>query len=53
MSFQDQNKGKKFVQTLIGKNAGKGIETGGKAALNSSFARKKMAIGASAIALAI
>ena len=53
LSFQDQSKSKKFVLTLIGKKAPGAIETGGKAALNSSFARKRMAKGAAALAIAI
>lgn len=52
LQYQDSSLGKKFVLTVLRKKGGPGIEAAGKAALNSSYARKKIATGAAAIALA-
>ena len=52
LTFQDQNAGKRFVMTLMGKSAKGGIEQGGKAALSSNYARKKIASGVAALAIA-
>ena len=49
---QDHSAGKKFVLTLIGRKAPGAIDAGTSAALGSAYARKKMAIGAAALALA-
>jgi hypothetical protein len=53
LTFQDQNAGKRFVMTLMGRSAKGGVEAGGKAALNSNYVRKKAATGAAALALAL
>lgn len=51
LNFQDKSAGKKFIQTMLVKKAPAGAEAGAKAALSSAVVRKKIAIGAAALAL--
>jgi hypothetical protein len=51
LNYQDKSAGRKFVQTMLLKKAPQGAEAGAKAALSSAVVRKKIAIGAAALAL--
>jgi hypothetical protein len=51
LTFQDKSAGKKFALTMVGKRGPGLAESGAKAALNSPAVRKRMAIGAAALAL--
>lgn len=50
LTFQDQSKGRQFVSKMLGRGVTKGVESGGKAALNSSYAKKRIGRGATALA---
>lgn len=52
LAFQDKSKGKQFVSKLIGRSTSQGVESAGKAALSSQVVRRKVAVGAAALALA-
>lgn len=51
LRHQDSSAAKKFIRALVGKKAPQAADAGTKAALNSEFAKKKMAKGAAALAL--
>lgn len=55
LQYQDSSRGKKFVKTALNKKGGPEVETAksvGKLAMKSTYVRKKIAIGASVVALA-
>ena len=53
LRHQDSSAATRFIRTLIGKKAPGAAEAGVKAGLGTSFARKRMARGAAALAIAI
>lgn len=51
LAHQDSHVAKRFIRTLLGRKGPAAVESGGRAALNSPYARKKMAVGLAALAL--
>lgn len=52
LRFQDQNAGKRFVLTMIGRRGPAAAEAGISAGLKTNYARKKIATGLAALAIA-
>lgn len=52
LAYQDKSAGKRFIQTILLRRGPGVAEAGAKTALNSSYAKKKMATGLAALAIA-